>query len=73
MSQREVIHINGGGGWHLVHNGMRIGPYSNEEEAISVARSWAELAGRQGYDIEVIVDRYLDVPVSSGTEGQALG
>jgi hypothetical protein len=56
MGQRDIIHIADGGGWHLVHEGRKIGPYSSEAEAVSVARKWAELAKRQGYDIEVVVD-----------------
>lgn len=54
---REVVFITAdSGGWTLVHNDKRIGPYPTEKDALSVAQLWAEGARRQGIMLEFVVE-----------------
>lgn len=53
--ERAVIYVaNAGEGWHLVHEGRKVGPYSSENEANLVAHEWAKLAMRRGLQVEVV-------------------
>lgn len=52
---RQIIHITKAPeGWHLVHQGRKIGPYGSEAEAASVAHAWAEIASRRSIEVEVV-------------------
>ncbi len=52
---RQIIYIaKAPEGWHLVHQGRKIGPYGSEAEAASVAQAWAEIASRRAVEVEIV-------------------
>jgi hypothetical protein len=44
------------GTWSIVVNGEKFGPYYSQEEAVLVARTWAEHAAEQGHRVGLMID-----------------
>jgi hypothetical protein len=49
------------GTWSIIVNVDKFGPYSSQEEASLIARTWAENATKQGRCVRVLID---DQPAS---------
>ena len=54
--KRDIVVVVFHGTWSIVVNGDKFGPYTSEEEAVLVARTWAENATEQGRRVNVLVD-----------------
>lgn len=42
-------------GWKIVVNGQEFGSYASEEEAVLIARTWADNAREQGHTVNVVI------------------
>jgi hypothetical protein len=45
------------GTWGIVVNREKFGPYASQEEALLIARTWAENATKQGHQVRVLIGR----------------
>src|SRR5919106_1288574 len=55
MEQRLPIHVVMENSWKLDFLGQKYGDYTSKEEAVSIARKWAENAARQGHRVQVVI------------------
>jgi hypothetical protein len=56
-TQKVIVVVVFHGTWAINVNGEKFGPYSSQEEALLIARTWAETAIEQGHRVEVLIDR----------------
>jgi hypothetical protein len=56
QSTKDLVVVAFDGAWRIVVNGEKFGPYSSQEEALLIARTWAENATKQGHRVGVLID-----------------
>ncbi len=55
QKSHDVLEVIFNGTWKIATEDREFGPYATEEEAVEVARTWAEDAERQGHRLDVVI------------------
>jgi hypothetical protein len=56
QTHSDIVVVVFHGTWSIVVNGEKFGPYSSQEEALLIAKTWAENATKQGRRVGVLID-----------------
>jgi hypothetical protein len=54
-ASRDVLKVIFKGTWRIALGGKEFGSYSNEQEAVERARTWAEDAEKHGRRLDVVI------------------
>jgi hypothetical protein len=55
MERKHVIHVQFDRHWTVTYDGQSYGPYECKDDAVALARTWAENAAKQGHSVQVVV------------------